>query len=104
MIFRESRPWADAWCYTADTVREDNCRSGPAGIDPADTDLADTDPGIDQDTGLAPSRQIDIAATELFPASCSNNDAFFDSVGYEPFQLNVFLASFAPWREIQRLP
>ena len=85
MIFQESHRWADASCYTADTAPEDNCRSGPA-----DTDLADTDPGIGQEIGLAPSRQIDIAATELFPASCSNNDAFFDSVGYEPSKLFDF--------------
>jgi hypothetical protein len=90
MIFRESHRWADASCYTADTAPEDNCRSGPADTDLVDTDLVDTDPGIGQDTGLAPSRQIDIAATELFPASCSNNDAFFDSVGYERSKLFDF--------------
>ena len=40
-------------------------------------------------TGPAPSRQINIAATESFPPSCFNNDAFSDSVGYTLYNASM---------------
>src|SRR6202034_3759322 len=77
---RESRRSADAWCCTADTARGDIVPIGRAGIGREGTGL---------DTGPAPSRQTNIAATELFPASCLNNDAFFDCVGYRLYNASM---------------